>query len=67
MEKIINCANGHYHTITLTEKGEVFGWGWNGNGQLAEQVKIQQYTYHRLDRLPRNIIGISAGALTPWH
>src|SRR5579863_9119528 len=33
--KIISADSGYAHTIVLTEFGEIYGWGYNTNGQLG--------------------------------
>lgn len=38
-EKITDVKTGYYHSIALTEKGEVYTWGYNGNGQLGNGTR----------------------------
>ena len=38
-EKITDVRTGYYHSIALTEKGEVYTWGYNGNGQLGNGTR----------------------------
>ncbi|MDY0294655.1 MAG: hypothetical protein RBQ71_02495 [Acholeplasmataceae bacterium] len=34
-ETIVQIQTGRYHTILLTSKGRVFGWGLNSNGEIG--------------------------------
>ena len=38
-EKITDVKTGYYHSIALTENGEVYTWGYNGNGQLGNGTR----------------------------
>ena len=38
-EKITDVKTGYYHSIALTEKGEVYTWGYNGYGQLGNGTR----------------------------
>lgn len=38
-EKITDVKTGYYHSIALTEKGEVYTWGYNDNGQLGNGTR----------------------------
>ena len=38
IEKIVACA---YHTILMTEEGEIYGFGDNGYGQIALKSEIK--------------------------
>ena len=38
-EKITDVKAGYYHSIALTENGEVYTWGYNGNGQLGNGTR----------------------------
>lgn len=33
--KIINICAGGWHSCALSQDGDVYTWGWNGNGQLG--------------------------------
>jgi alpha-tubulin suppressor-like RCC1 family protein len=34
-EKVVMISYGLWHSMALTEKGRVFSWGYNINGQLG--------------------------------
>jgi alpha-tubulin suppressor-like RCC1 family protein len=34
-ESVIQVAAGSFHSLALTENGNVFSWGWNNDGQLG--------------------------------
>ncbi|XP_043927005.1 RCC1 and BTB domain-containing protein 1 isoform X2 [Protopterus annectens] len=34
-KKVIDVACGSHHSMALTNDGQVYGWGYNGNGQLG--------------------------------
>jgi alpha-tubulin suppressor-like RCC1 family protein len=38
-DKIVMISCGYTHSLALTESGRVFGWGWNGFGQLGVDVE----------------------------
>lgn len=40
----MSLACGGYHTVAITDKGEMYSWGWNHFGQLGleghEDIKV---------------------------
>lgn len=42
-KKIVQAACGEAHTLCLTDEGEVFGWGWNSNGQLGMGISNETF------------------------
>nr|XP_046180016.1 RCC1 and BTB domain-containing protein 1 isoform X4 [Oncorhynchus gorbuscha] len=50
-KKITQVACGSHHSLALTHDGEVFGWGYNGNGQLGVGNNGNQLTPCRLAAL----------------
>jgi hypothetical protein len=43
-ERIVMISCGEWHSLALTESGRVFGWGYNGSGQLGLQIKHSNKT-----------------------
>jgi alpha-tubulin suppressor-like RCC1 family protein len=39
-EKIVMISCGYWHSMTLTESGRVFSWGYNGCGQLGRDINV---------------------------
>ncbi|ESR43037.1 hypothetical protein WN944_004548 [Citrus x changshan-huyou] len=40
--RIIQIANGGYHSLALTDDGKVFSWGYGGHGQLGHSFTQNQ-------------------------
>ncbi|XP_020575707.1 ultraviolet-B receptor UVR8 isoform X1 [Phalaenopsis equestris] len=40
--RIVQIASGGYHSLALTDKGEVFSWGHGGHGQLGHSSNKSQ-------------------------
>lgn len=38
--KVTQISAGHAHTLALTDRGDVFGWGHSGSGQLGRPPQI---------------------------
>ena len=61
--QIISISCGIYHTMALTNRGEIYGWGNNGDGQLglgyASQVAVLIPTKISLDKI---FLSISCGS-----
>uniref|UniRef100_A0A9J7ZD84 Regulator of chromosome condensation (RCC1) and BTB (POZ) domain containing protein 1 n=1 Tax=Cyprinus carpio carpio TaxID=630221 RepID=A0A9J7ZD84_CYPCA len=47
-KKVTEVACGSHHSLALTHEGEVYGWGYNGNGQLGLGNNGNQLTPSRL-------------------
>ncbi|CAG2171483.1 unnamed protein product [Oppiella nova] len=41
-EKVVDISCGNYHTLALTDAGHVYGWGYNGNGQVGNGTDSAQ-------------------------
>ena len=55
-EKVVAIAAGSFHSLALLERGEVYGWGWNGNGQLGGG-KIKSVLFPRkISKLNKRIL-----------
>jgi alpha-tubulin suppressor-like RCC1 family protein len=52
---------GMHYTLALSENGEVYGWGWNGMGQLGESTANATNQAVKISGLNR-VKEISAGA-----
>uniref|UniRef100_A0A7N6A510 BTB domain-containing protein n=1 Tax=Anabas testudineus TaxID=64144 RepID=A0A7N6A510_ANATE len=50
-KKVKEVACGSHHSMALTQDGEVYGWGYNGNGQLGIGNNGNQLTPCRLTTL----------------
>ena len=59
--KIIATADGSYHSLVLTENGEIFGWGNNASGELGEGTTITRWEPTRVIGINKKIIQIGAG------
>ena len=65
--RVVGIAAGHYHSLAFLESGEVYGWGWNGNGQLGDGT-TEDKIYPQLNKtIPGKVIGLSAGESIRWH
>lgn len=42
LRQVESIAAGPYHTIALTTDGRVWGWGYSQNGQLGENVPVNE-------------------------
>lgn len=40
--KIISVVGGYYHTLALDDKGQIYSWGKNANGQLGINSTIDK-------------------------
>ena len=58
-EKITDVKTGYYHSIALTEKGEVYTWGYNGYGQLGNGTSENSTTPVKVTGL-KNVAKIDA-------
>ena len=59
-KNIISLAAGDAHTLALSASGNVYGWGWNEDGQLGIGDKKNRTSIVPIENLPA-IISISAG------
>lgn len=67
---IVQIASGGYHSIALTDKGEVFTWGHGGHGQLGHSNIQNQKVPLRIEALANEKVtyvacgGSSSAAIT---
>ncbi|UYV76445.1 RCBTB1 [Cordylochernes scorpioides] len=54
--KVAELAAGSHHSMVLTRDGEVYGWGYNGNGQLGLGNNINQSSPFRVANLQGVVI-----------
>ncbi len=57
---VVSLATGDGHTLVLTAEGDVYGWGWNGEGQLGVGTAAYVYKPAKIYNIPK-IKAISAG------
>lgn len=62
--KAVAVTAGVQHTCALTDRGEVFCWGNNEEGQLGDVTLMRQGAISRVIGLPRPARQLSAG---DWH
>ncbi len=59
---IIEVAAGRAHSLALSSTGDVYGWGWNGDGQVGDNSIVWRKTPVILSFTGNpNIIKVSAG------
>ncbi|CAA7406835.1 unnamed protein product [Spirodela intermedia] len=67
---IIQVACGGYHSLALTDRGEVLSWGHGGHGQLGHQSTQNQKVPHLIESLAKEKVvyvacgGSSSAAIT---
>jgi len=61
LSSIIAIAVGQFHSLALTELGEVYSWGWNIYGQTGTGIHGSVYTPTKVDNLS-NVIGVYCGS-----
>jgi RCC1 and BTB domain-containing protein len=42
-KQIIDICCGEWHTLVLTNSGEVYAWGWNKFGQIGNGISDYEY------------------------
>nr|GLL47867.1 ultraviolet-B receptor UVR8 isoform X1 [Ipomoea trifida] len=68
--RIVQIASGGYHSLALTDKGEVFSWGHGGHGQLGHSSIQNQKVPVRIEALANERVtyiscgGSSSAAVT---
>ena len=35
--KIVKVSAGYWHSVALSDQGDIYSWGWNNNGQLGSR------------------------------
>jgi len=58
---VIAVAAGRFHSLALTSDGRVYGWGYNGNGQVGDGSTTQRLTPVPLTSLTDAVVAIAAG------
>ncbi|CAH1401548.1 unnamed protein product [Nezara viridula] len=53
---VVEVACGSHHSVVLTNEGEVYGWGYNGNGQLGNGNNVNQLNPCRVMALSNIVI-----------
>src|SRR5256885_929453 len=56
----IQVVAGNFHTVTVSDRGDVYAWGWNGNGQLGTGNRVNHLVPVKV-QLPEPISMIAAG------
>ncbi|XP_053521364.1 RCC1 and BTB domain-containing protein 1 isoform X4 [Artibeus jamaicensis] len=51
IKQVVEVACGSHHSVALAADGEVYGWGYNGNGQLGLGNNVNQLTPVRVAAL----------------
>lgn len=58
-ENVITLSCGQFHTLALTEKGQVFAWGWGVHGQLGlgniDDQRLPVCVNHLKDQVINNV------------
>jgi alpha-tubulin suppressor-like RCC1 family protein len=60
LPKVKAIAAGGFHSLALTESGEVYAWGWNEYGQLGLGDTEDRLTPTKVEGLPR-VKAVAAG------
>lgn len=61
-KKIVDIAVGSMHTLAVTDEGEVFSWGRNDQGQLADGAVASKADPSLMTCLEgKHIIGVACG------
>lgn len=58
-KKVVSIACGQTSTMAVIENGEVYGWGYNGVGQLGIGNYVNQMTPFKVGSLTGIVIGNS--------
>src|SRR5205807_2135690 len=60
-EKVVAVSAGGYHSLILTAQGQLYGCGWNENGQLGLGTDVaNQRTWCQLP-IAEKVVAVSAG------
>lgn len=59
-EKIVALSAGGYHNMALSSKGNLWGWGWNGYGQLGDYSHTNSSTPKKIYSI-YNVIAVECG------
>ncbi|MEN9560244.1 MAG: hypothetical protein RLZZ502_1455, partial [Pseudomonadota bacterium] len=60
LSNVVEIAAGRGHTLARTNAGEVWGWGWNLQGQLADGSSTDRLVPQKLPAVP-NPVQLAAG------
>ena len=45
-DPVVDIAAGNYSTFAVSQKGQVWAWGLNNYGQLAQEAEVKAYPLH---------------------
>ena len=65
-KRVLEVACGPAHTLALTEGGEVYSWGYNGDGQLGTGSKTSEQQPVKIsgpDEFDKNILSVACTAV----
>ena len=61
-DKVVSLAAGDYHSLALTEGGDIYSWGENVHGQLGDGSTNHSEFPQLIKGIPGKVIGITAGS-----
>ena len=61
-DKVVSIAASGNHSLALLESGDVYGWGWNDEGQLGDGTTKRRKCPQLIKDIPDKVVGIAAGA-----
>ena len=59
--KVMSIAAGSFHSLAITENGEVYGWGDNGCGQVGDGTRQKKVCPQLIKGIQGKVAGIAAG------
>ena len=67
-EDFVDVRCGSQHTLALTSKGQVWGWGWNMKGQVVQQQQTQGQTASKATSFSTpQLISFNANSVSSVH
>ncbi|CAE7748397.1 UVR8 [Symbiodinium microadriaticum] len=61
-QKIVAVAAGSFHSAAITDSGELWTWGWNGNGQLGVGDTTDRHAPVKVSVNGQKIVAVAAGS-----